>query len=127
MTFQEFQVQLNRLAQQFGKNAYGDERAKLIWREVNTMSAAWWERFVDKAIGYSMTPPLLPQIQESLSLERERTRERERAQEKQDAEDFWSGRLMPEEKKQIVHMIKRRIMGQVSDADYEAFMRVLPK
>lgn len=127
MTEQQFAVQLNRLSSAFGKNIYSDERSRLIWREVNTMSAAWWERFVDKAIGDSTHAPLLPQIRESLSLERERTRERERAQEKQDADDFWSGRLMPEEKKQIVHMIKRRIMGQVSDADYEAFMRVLPK
>ena len=91
------------------------------------MPADWWERFVDRALGECTQAPLMPAIREAMSIERERMRQRERSQERQDAEDFWSGRLMPEEKKQIVQTIKRRIMGQISNADYEAFMRVLPK
>lgn len=84
MNQQEFQNQMNRLAETFGKAAYGTERAKLIWREVKDLGAHWLERVVDEFIG-GRSAPLLNEFRDAIAKERERSRPNVQ-------EEAWDGR-----------------------------------
>jgi len=72
MNHAEFQTHMVRLASTFGKAAYSDERIKLIFKAVERFSAAWWESAVDSMIAYSRQAPLMTEIGELISRERER-------------------------------------------------------
>lgn len=72
MTQAEFAAQMTRLVANFGKSAYSDERARLIWRAVEPLSAAWWTKTVDDFIAYARQAPLMDQIRERVAEERER-------------------------------------------------------
>jgi hypothetical protein len=68
----EFSQQLNRLQETFGKSAYGTERVKLIWKEVKDLAPDWFASVVGGFIGTLRQAPLLPDISERASQERER-------------------------------------------------------
>ncbi len=72
MTYDQYFEQMNRLVSQFGKGAYSTERSAVIWREVQHQSPEWWERTVNKFLGECRQAPLLPEIREALSRDRER-------------------------------------------------------
>jgi hypothetical protein len=63
---------MTRLTAAYGKSVYSEERAKLIWRAVESLSSAWWEKTVDEFIAYCRQAPLMDQIREKVSEERER-------------------------------------------------------
>jgi hypothetical protein len=85
-----FQRQINRLTEQFGKGAYGTERAHIIWKAVKDLPDAWMEGVVDRFIGESRHAPLLPEFREEIAKERERNRSRERNSPKYDWSAFAS-------------------------------------
>lgn len=72
MTEQEFTIQMNRLAETFGKSAYSSERVKLIWSAVRDFSQQWWGSTVNYFIGYQKQAPLMSEIGEAVGKERER-------------------------------------------------------
>lgn len=123
MNFAEFSVQMDRLVNQFGKNAYSEERVKLIWRDINHMSAFWFQLFVDRAIGEMATAPLLPAIREAVARERERIARAERELEPE--EDFKSS-FSEDERHMMIQTIIGRVQGRVSDQHWEAFLKILP-
>lgn len=123
MTEQQFQTQLNRLTENFGKTAYGTERARLIWREVQHFDAHWFANQVDEWIGNLRQAPLLEEIRKACSIERERAREREKKQHAQEAEDWMSGQVFDDEiKREICQMINKRMMKLVDDDTWNKFV-----
>lgn len=63
---------MERLINTFGKNAYGEERTKLIWREVKGFSFYWWQKTTDHLILECRQAPLLEQFGPLIAEERER-------------------------------------------------------
>lgn len=125
MTFDQFMPQMNRLVTTFGKNAYGEERVKLIYRTVKDFDLGWWSKTVDDFIGYFRQPPLLTEVAEKASAERERRWADEKKQHAQDAKDFWEGTYHSDEIKGICMTIRSRIEGRVNDHDWGKFMNLL--
>lgn len=125
MQWGEFTQQLNRVASTFGKNAYGDERIQLIWREVKDLSSNWMVKTVDRFIGECRHAPLMPEFREEISKERERLWQFEKKQRAKDAKDFFEGVYAPEDKKTICQFIQKRLRNEVLDADYQTFVKHL--
>lgn len=126
MNFHEFSIGMQRLVSQFGKAAYGDERVKLIFREVEFLPAASWSRIVDKFLGEARMPPLLPEFRTEISLERERLHRAEKAQHAEDAFEL-AKRYPPDELTAICDTIRNRIKGRLSDSEFDSFTAVLEK
>jgi hypothetical protein len=125
MTLVEFQNQMQRLIEQFGKNAYSQGRAELVWREVKDLQPRWWERTVDHLLGECRQAPLMPEFRDAISKERERLWHYEKAQNAKDAKDFFSSSYQADDVKTICGMIMKRLQGGVSDADYQNFQSML--
>lgn len=125
MIDEQFQFQMNRLITQFGKSSYSTERIKLICREVRGLSALWFEKLVDQFIGECRHAPLLPEFREEIAKERERIHRIEKDSHAKDAEEFFDGIYMPEDKKTICQYIQKRLRGEISDADFEVFIKHL--
>lgn len=117
MTAQEFQRQIGRLVETYGKEAYATERCKLIWREVRDFDAAWWEQTVDHFIGDCRFPPLMPEIREKASFERERIYRTEKAAYRKQADArYEAGVTMaesnPDQIRRIMAMIRASMGGK---------------
>lgn len=125
MTWAEFETQMNRLTETFGKAAYSKERVGLIWREVQSYSRAWMERTIDDMIGSHRTAPLLPEFREATARERERLWSAEKKQHESDANAFWNGTYHPDEVKAVCQVIKDRMRGGVPDDSWNSFLKVL--
>jgi len=125
VTEQQFQIQMNHLSENFGKAAYGTERVRLLWREVGSFSAAWFEGVVSKMIGESRYAPLLPEFREACAKEREKNWVAEKRENESDAKAYWMSSYHPDDVKALCTAIKRRAIGAMSDQDWEAFMRGL--
>lgn len=125
MTPAEFQRQMNRLVDQFGKSTYGTERCTLIWREIQDFSGMWWEKTVDKFLLTCRQAPLMDELASEIGAERERLYKQQKKQHEQDAKDFYSGAYQPDDVKTICQYMVKRIMGEVSDEDYAQFLKHL--
>lgn len=92
MTFQEFQVQLQRLKNCFGDRVYPEERSKLIWREVSSQSVKWLETTTDFFIGSRKLnePPLPSDFATVMREEREREWQSGKGKRASEADAFWS-------------------------------------
>jgi hypothetical protein len=89
MTQREFETNMNRMREEW-KNVYGTERCKLIWKEVKDFDGMWWERTVDQLIGDFLKPPMLPEIREKASIERERVYRTNKERQRREAEGFYN-------------------------------------
>lgn len=118
---EEFQGQMDRLIEQFGKKNYADVRVKLIWREVKDLGAYWWEQLVDRFLLTCRQPPLYDELYEEISRERERIYRDEKEKHAKDAKDFYEGTYQPEEVRLICQTIIKRLNHEVSDEYYEKF------
>lgn len=125
MNWDKFTKQIDRLAQTYGKNAYGEERVLLVWKEVKDLSDQWIEKVIDGFIGECRQAPLMTEFREQISKERERLWRIEKAKNAQDAKDFFAGTYQDEDKATICQYIKKRLNGKVSDEDYETFIKHL--
>lgn len=125
MTPAEFTAGIDRLKNVYGEKAYANERVKVIFRAVQDMSGAWWARAVEQLIGTHRNPPMMPEIGELLSLERERNWSTEKRQHSQDAHGWGREYYGPEEKRVIFDTIQKRIAGQVPDESWDAFLKML--
>lgn len=72
MTPQEFDRQIRRLSDTYGAQHFKQERLTILWRKVNSYSAAWLERTVDGLIAHHRQAPMISDFEESISVERER-------------------------------------------------------
>ena len=70
MTSEQFRVQLERLISVYGKNAYPNERGRLIWLEVQNFDAKWLADVIDDFIGHLRTPPMMPEFRTKIAEER---------------------------------------------------------
>lgn len=125
MTQHEFQAQINRLAETFGKNHYGNERVRLLWSDVQDYSGDWLKRVVDAMITGHRQAPLPSDFGEAISYERERQWRREKEANEKDAKAFWQGTYQPDEVRFITGAIRRRISGGMPDTEWESFMSAL--
>ena len=64
MTTVEFSAGIERLKIQFGNQAYGETRAKLIYAWAKTLSKESWFAIIDSAISECERPPLLPKLKD---------------------------------------------------------------
>jgi len=125
MTSEVFHKHLGRLREQFGKAAYSQTRAELIWREVKQFDAEWWEKTVDKFLLTCRQAPLMDELAQEIGAERERAYKLQKEQHAKDAKDFFAGTYQPEDVKTICQYMVKRILGQVSDEDYAVFVKHL--
>ena len=116
---------IQRLASQFGVNAYSKERVRLIWQMVESFSSQWWFKTVDHWLMTERQAPLYDEFNEVVTLERERLAKQEKELHKKEAEEFWSGSLHDDDIKQVMKTIKGRITGAVPDAEWDCFIKML--
>lgn len=124
MTWKFFMRQVDRLTSTFGKNAYGEERVLLIWREIKDLSDNWAEATVDKLIGEHRYAPLLPEFREEISKERERLWRVEKKQHAKEAKQFYSS-YQADDIKTICAGIVKRVKGDMSDGDFDNLNQLL--
>jgi hypothetical protein len=124
VTRPHFQNQMGRLSERW-RGVYVPSLVEIIWREASQLSNEWFTRTVDDLIGCCRQAPLMPELRERISIERERLWQQEKKQNAKDARDFWAGTLMPEESRIICQAITARIERRLSDEHWESFMRGL--
>jgi hypothetical protein len=121
----QFQSQMNRLVEQFGKQAYGTERCKLIWQVVQDLELAWFTGIVDQFIGECRLPPLMPEFRDAIAKERERLWKIQKQQNEKDAQAFFEGTYDAEDTRTICQTIVKRLTKGVPDEDYANFIKLL--
>lgn len=124
MNRNEFEREMARLVNTFGKTHYNIERTTLIWEAVRPYSVAWWARAVDEFIGSFRSPPLLPEIRDAVARERERQWGEQKKENAANAKEFMNY-LGSEEISEICRGIRQRITGQMSDENFTGFVKVL--
>lgn len=80
MTNEQFQTQLLRLQNTFGKASFSTDRIGLLWTEVKDMPEDWFRRVADKFIGSSRQSPMLPEFREEISRYRQWQHEQQKRQ-----------------------------------------------
>ena len=124
MTWGEFSKQMDKISAQFGSQHYGPERMKLIFREAAWLSAESWQRVCEYMIGESRFAPTLSEIREQIIKEREKIHEADKREHRRDANEFWEA-VSGEDSDFFFGNVKKRIRGEISDSDFDLFMRAL--
>lgn len=119
MDYSQFNKQIERLKETFGEGKFGEERVSLIWREVKSFDAKWFEHAVDGFIGDRAFAPLMPEFRTETVKERERKRILERDSEANDAKAFMQIKFPDDDVRNIVQMCIKRITGGVPDTEWE--------
>lgn len=128
MTSAEFQTQMQRMANTYGKNAYPTERAQLIWREVQSLDARWFQYVCDLLISNNRQAPLVADFGQEASRERERLWRIEKQQNTQTAQAFMSGQLFnDDDQKMFCQQIRRRLTKQLGDDEWGQFIDLMQK
>lgn len=89
MTFGEFKAEMNRLVEQYGERSYSKARIELVWREVKSLEGVTWKKVCDALIGSCEFAPLIPKIQETVSLIREQEWNREKSKKALTFDEHW--------------------------------------
>lgn len=126
MTEQEFAPQISRLSETFGKTAYGNERVRLIWREVETFRMPWFRDLVDAMIGTFRQAPLVPDFREAGLRERERIWQENKREESKQVKE-WVSQFSKEDDKLMAQTILRRLNRTISDSDWASFLQMLDR
>lgn len=124
MTFQEFQPGMQRLTKTW-ERVYSEERVRIIFEAVRDLNSSWWSKTVDGFIGYSRQAPLMPEIMERVSEERERLREIQKRQESADSKHAMQSLYSNEDIKSICKQIRERIEGRMGDQDFGSFSKLI--
>lgn len=122
----EFSTQMNRLAETFGKAAYGTERVKLIWKEVGALNVDWFKSLIDLMIGTMRQAPLLPDFHDAVLRERERIWQ-ETKQDERHAAKTWTSQFSAEDEKMMSQTILKRLKREISDDDWASFQNLLKR
>lgn len=126
MTENEFAPQMNRLAETFGKQAYGTERVRLVWREVETFRLPWFRELIDSMIGSFRQAPLVPDFREAGLRERERIWQEAKREESQQVKE-WVSAFSKEDDQLMAQTITRRLNRSISDSDWASFLQMLDR
>jgi hypothetical protein len=125
MTEQGFVMQMARLERQFNSK-FGEERGKILWREVKDLSDAWFVTVIDKLLGECRYMPMVIEFREEISRERERVWRNQKKANAKDARDFYAGNLyQADDTRTICKTIVSRLLGNVLDAEYSTFQQLL--
>lgn len=110
-------------------NTYKPERLTVIWREVGSLSHEAFGRIVDRLIGESRFAPMLPEFREAASIEREKENSAAKKDHTRDSWEFWKGSgqasSSPEEQSWMFQAIRQRLKKEMSDDDWNAFMKLI--
>lgn len=94
MTYQEFEIQLARLRQTFGKNAYdAAPRIEMIWDLVSDLTGAQFKSVADHFVSSSRHAPLPTDFKEAARAERKRAFDEEVKGAANSMHTPWSGSL----------------------------------
>lgn len=121
----DFQKEMNRLVEQFGKNSYSPARLQLLWQEVHEFEAIWWARTINQLLLTCRQAPLYPEFADFISRERERQYQFQKKEHQQDAKDFYTGTYQPDDVRTICQTIIQRLQGKISDENYQKFVGTL--
>lgn len=116
---------MQRLAETFGKQAFGNERAALVWREVKDFDPFWFRRVVDGFIGDSRQAPLVSDFSNAASEERERVWKIEKAQHAKDAKAFFNSTFSDDDRAMMIGAMIKRMMKQMPDSEWVTFTGML--
>ncbi len=94
MTPESFDQQMQRLIACYGKNAYPQPRADLIWVEFKAEHDKDFEYVVSRLIGERQLPPMLSHIREEFAKYRERRSDRDKADYSQKMREAYSSTPM---------------------------------
>jgi hypothetical protein len=125
MTEQQFQNQINRLANTFGKNIYSTERCKIMWDELGHFSAEWFTKIVGEFIGTLRQAPLMNDFREVAALERERMWTIEKKQHASEANQAMKCLFGASDIAWMCKTIRVRVNGDMSDSDFSNFIRAI--
>lgn len=125
MQWEEFTEQMGRIASVFGKNAYADERIKLIWREVKDLSPEWMAKTADHFIGEERQAPLLPQFRLAIAEERERLWAIEKKKHAQEAQKFFHSSYQGDDVRAVCQTIVKKVNQGMSDTEFASFVKML--
>jgi hypothetical protein len=114
---------MNRLIEIFGAVPYKGERINLIWGQVKDLTDPWFETVITSFLCDFRHPPLIADFREKAILERDREWRIQKAENRDDAKQFFS--FPPEEEREILNTIKKRMRGEVNDDDYGQFLNLL--
>ena len=126
MTENEFVPQMNRLAETFGKQAYGTERVRLVWREVETFRLPWFRELIDSMIGSFRQAPLVPDFREAGLRERQRIWQEAKREESQQVKE-WVSAFSKEDDQMMAQTITRRLNKTISESDWTSFLQMLDR
>ena len=124
MTREEFNNQADRLREKFGKTWIDPDWTKMAWAECQSLPVAWFERMANFFIGEQYKPKM-SDVRGFVAKLREKDYQARRAQESKDSEDFWRSSYHPEDVKLLMKTIKDRVLGKVSDKEWEDFRKGL--
>ncbi len=128
MTPGQFQPQMNRLIETYGKIHYGTERGALIWQTVKDMNGDWFQGIVSGFIGEMRTAPLLNEFRAAVSHEREKRWNAEKVQGGKEAKEFFQNTMFDDEsRKSMMATIIDRLQGRVSDQIWNEFVHGISK
>lgn len=119
MTRQEFETQIQRLINTYGKSHYPEERIKLLWQDTCNYSVVWLQQTITKFIAESARAPLIVEFRQEVSIERERLWALEKAEYSDNIEELITYSLKNSEIKEIVQAILRRMSREFPDNDWD--------
>lgn len=126
MQMHEFTEQAERLKKAYGGHTYPDERLKVIWEEVCAFEYGFMIATVTEFIGTTIKPPLLPDFRIATAKERERRHQKQKDVYRRDAAEFFYGSRMSDgDRGFAIAGIKRRVLGQMPDAEWDVFSKSL--
>lgn len=123
MTRDEFTFQMGRLIETY-PNVYRRERTDLFWGRVAGLRVEQFRKIVDELIGECKYAPLLPELEAKLSILRERDWSQDKKEHARDAKAFFSS-YQNDDVKFLGSTIRKRMLGQVNDADWAAFQETM--
>lgn len=124
MTDQEFSTQINRLAETYGKNAFSNERCKLIWSAVKDLPGQWFGNLVSSMIGSLRQAPLVPEFVDAAREYRNQLWEMKKREEREQTRN-WVSRFSSDEERMLAQGIMKRLRGEMTDQDWENYERML--
>lgn len=114
----DFDREIERLRNTFGKTPFSNDRLALAWNEVKDLSAPWFNRWVDFWLSNERQAPLPKDFREATSVERERLYESDKQKQKLDVEDYQS-MLSDDQTSMLLKTIVKRMNGQVPDDQWK--------
>ena len=123
MNQSEFQFQITRIMNTFGKTAFTEERVKLIWSSVKELDDDWFLKTCDHFLATMRQAPLPNDFFESAGKERERLWEIEKANRREESARF--SNMLEKESPMLFEIIKKLGNGAMSEADRKSMLEMI--